>query len=670
MRKTRVPGDKSITQRALIVASLATGESRLSGLLPSADPQATAAVLRALGVPIATLPGDGSELRVAGLGLQGLRAPGHPLDFQNSGTGARLMLGVLSGQALTTTLTGDESLSSRPMARVTRPLTKMGATFGFLGEPERLPIEVTGGGLRPLQYETPIASAQVKSALLFAGVTSGAFVLVAEPRRSRDHTERILSLAGVSVLSHSSGGRWNVELRDSPDRLRPLDLEVPGDFSSAAFLIALALMGGVDGGLRIEHVGLNPTRIGLLGVLDRMGARVEVEYTEEEGSAGEPVGTLHAFPSRLASAEVTEREVPSMIDEFPVLAILAARADGITRITGASELRVKESDRIKVLVENLRSIGVDVDELKDGMEIVGSDRPLIGRVRSHHDHRIAMAFGVLGALPGNRIEVDAPSVADVSFGGFWETLRRLTRPESTVRPGSATERGGKGASGPVITVDGPAGSGKTSTAKEVARRLKFRHLDSGALYRAVTFALFQGGVPHEDWPSLSSKELDGLGLRLVPEDEAVGIFLKDTRLSSELRSAEVTRHVSEVAGLSVVREWLLGVQRTAGSYGGLVADGRDMGTVVFPDAHLKVFLVAGIEQRARRRLLQELGHEPSSDEIRDEMMRIEQRDRTDSDREHSPLRRPEGALELDTTDLTFNDQVALILERVKGLTRP
>ena len=670
MRKTRVPGDKSITQRALIVASLATGESRLSGLLPSADPQATAAVLRALGVPIATLPGDGSELRVTGLGLQGLRAPGHPLDFQNSGTGARLMLGVLSGQALTTTLTGDESLSSRPMARVTRPLTKMGATFGFLGEPERLPIEVTGGGLRPLQYETPIASAQVKSALLFAGVTSGAFVLVAEPRRSRDHTERILSLAGVSVLSHSSGGRWNVELRDPPDCLRPLDLEVPGDFSSAAFLIALALMGGVDGGLRIERVGLNPTRIGLLDVLDRMGARVEVEYTEEEGSAGEPVGTLHAFPSRLASAEITEREVPSMIDEFPVLAILAARADGITRITGASELRVKESDRIKVLVENLRSIGVDVDELKDGMEIVGSDRPLIGRVRSHHDHRIAMAFGVLGALPGNSIEVDTPSVADVSFGGFWETLRRLTRAEPTVRPGSASERGGKGASGPVITVDGPAGSGKTSTAKEVARRLKLRHLDSGALYRAVTFALLQGGVPHENWPSLSSKELGGLGLRLVPEDEAVGIFLKDTRLSSELRSAEVTRHVSEVAGLSVVREWLLGVQRTAGSYGGLVADGRDMGTVVFPDAHLKVFLVAGIEQRARRRLLQELGHEPSSDEIRDQMIRIEQRDRTDSDREHSPLLRPEGALELDTTDLTFDDQVALILERVEGLTPP
>ena len=667
MKKIRVPGDKSITQRALIVASLASGESRLRGLLASADPQSTAAVLRALGVVIAPLPGDGGELRMAGVGLEGLVDPGRVLDFQNSGTGARLMLGVLSGQSMTTTMTGDDSLRNRPMERVTEPLAKMGARFDFLGEPERLPIEVTGGALRPLQYETPVASAQVKSALLLAGITSGAFVLVSEPHQSRDHTERILSLAGAPVLSHSSGGRWNVELRDPPDRLRPLDLEVPGDFSSAAFLVALSLLGGVAGGLRIDHVGQNPTRIGLLDVLVRMGAQIDTEHAGGAGSAGEPVGTLITVPSELTGTEIDEREVPGMIDEFPILAVLAARAQGVTRITGASELRVKESDRIKVLVENLRTVGVEAEELKDGMEIVGTDRPLTGRVPSHHDHRIAMAFGILGAVPGNRIEVEKPGVADVSFRGFWECLRRLTS-DPEIRRGSLGERGGKGTRGLVITVDGPAGSGKTTTAKEVAKRLNFRHLDSGALYRAMTFALLQGEIPRDEWPTLSSEELDRLGLRLESEDGAVEIFLKDARLSSELRSGEVTRYVAEVAALSAVRDWLLDIQGATGAQGGLVADGRDMGTVVFPDADLKVFLVAGIERRARRRLLQELGREPSPDEISDQVMRIEQRDQTDRDREHSPLRSPAGALELDTTDLTFDDQVALILQRITDLT--
>jgi len=445
-------------------------------------------------------------------------------------------------------------------------------------------------------------------------------------------------------------------------------LEVPGDFSSAAFLVALALLGGVAGGLRIDRVGLNPTRIGLLGVLARMGARIDTEDVDGAGSAGEPVGTLITAPSELTGTEVDEREVPGMIDEFPILAVLAARAEGVTRITGASELRVKESDRIKVLVENLRTVGVEAEELKDGMEIVGTDRPLSGRVPSHDDHRIAMAFGVLGAVPGNRIEVEDPHVADVSYRGFWESLRRLASPDPEIRQRSLEERGGKGARRPVITVDGPAGSGKTTTAKEVAKRLKFRHLDSGALYRAVTFALLQGGIPHDEWPSLRSQELDRLGLRVESGDEAVEIFLRDARLSSELRSVEVTRYVAEVAGLSSVREWLLGIQRATGAQGALVADGRDMGTVVFPDADVKVFLVAGVEQRAWRRLLQESGREPTTDEIRDQVMRIEKRDKADRDREHSPLRSPEGALELDTTDLTFDDQVALILQRITDLT--
>ena len=429
MRRIRVPGDKSVTQRALIFASLASGESRLRGLLPGEDPQATAAALRALGVDIPPFDEDKADVRIQGVGLRGLQEPHHDLDFENSGTGARLMLGVLAGQPMNVTLTGDASLRSRPMGRVTDPLSKMGAVFREVGEPDRLPLEVRGGTLEPLDYDSPVASAQVKSALLLAGLVSGAFVLVSEPHRSRDHTERMLSMSGVSVVSHEAGGVWRVELRDPPERIAPLDLEVPGDFSSAAFFLALAILDGVEGGLEIEHVGMNPTRRGLLDVLDRMGASVGADpFAEEDG--GEPVSSLRGRPSKLIGTTVGADEVPAMIDEFPVLAILAARAEGVTRITGAAELRVKESDRILVLVENLRAVGVQAEELRDGLEIEGGDHPLAGRVSSHHDHRIAMAFGVLGALPGNRIEIEGADVADVSFPGFWGMLEDLTAARS------------------------------------------------------------------------------------------------------------------------------------------------------------------------------------------------------------------------------------------------
>ena len=429
MRRIRVPGDKSVTQRALIFASLASGESRLRGLLPGEDPQATAAALRALGVDIPPFDEDEADVRIQGVGLRGLQEPHHDLDFENSGTGARLMLGVLAGQPMNVTLTGDASLRSRPMGRVTDPLSKMGAVFREVGEPDRLPLEVRGGTLEPLDYDSPVASAQVKSALLLAGLVSGAFVLVSEPHRSRDHTERMLSMSGVSVVSHEAGGVWRVELRDPPERIAPLDLEVPGDFSSAAFFLALAILDGVEGGLEIEHVGMNPTRRGLLDVLDRMGASVGADpFAEEDG--GEPVSSLRGRPSKLIGTTVGADEVPAMIDEFPVLAILAARAEGVTRITGAAELRVKESDRILVLVENLRAVGVQAEELRDGLEIEGGDHPLAGRVSSHHDHRIAMAFGVLGALPGNRIEIEGADVADVSFPGFWGMLEDLTAARS------------------------------------------------------------------------------------------------------------------------------------------------------------------------------------------------------------------------------------------------
>ena len=422
--KLRVPGDKSITQRALILAALADGESILSGLSAGGDPASTAAALRVLGVRLGPLPGDGSPLRVQGVGLSGLSAPLRDLDLGNSGTGARLLMGVLAGVDLVAVVTGDASLRSRPMSRVVEPLTAMGAEIRFLEAAGRLPLQVTGRRpLAPLQWASPVASAQVKSALLLAGVTGRAPVVVNEPSRSRDHTERMLSVAGVPLVEAAADGGWRVELRDPPDRLEPLEFRVPGDPSSAAFLAALAALGGAGDGVEVEGVGLNPTRTAFLEAMRRMGAQVEVHLDPPGMAGGEPSGTLSARPGALTAVALGPSEVPGLIDELPLLAAMAARAEGETRITGAGELRHKESDRIRVMVENLRAVGADAEELADGMVVRGSDRPLAGRVHTHGDHRIAMAFGVLGALPGNRITVDDPDAADVSFPGFWELLR-------------------------------------------------------------------------------------------------------------------------------------------------------------------------------------------------------------------------------------------------------
>jgi 3-phosphoshikimate 1-carboxyvinyltransferase len=660
----RVPGDKSITQRALILAALADGQSRLRRLLPSEDPRSTAAVLRRLGADVPPPPDDGSEIRVHGCGLRGLEAPAGELDFRNSGTGARLMLGVLAGQELEAVVTGDASLRGRPMRRVTDPLTEMGATFEELGEADRLPIRVRGGTLHAVEHVSPVASAQVKSAVLLAGLTGGCGAAVVEPARSRDHTERMLGIVGAGVESGAQDGRWSVVLASPPERIDPLDYQVPGDPSSAAFLVASHALGVSVRELRIQDVLLNPTRTGFFDVVRRMGvhlvsaARTDVPW--------EPVGHLElGGRTSLRATEIAGSEVPALVDEIPVLAVLAARAEGTTKIRGAGELRLKESDRIRALAENLRSIGIDVDEMEDGLEIQGTDRPLTGSVRAFGDHRIAMAFGVLGAQPGNEIEIDDRDVAAVSFPGFWELLREVTS-----AGGSAHHGGGARSSavGPVITVDGPAGSGKSTTAKEVAERLGFRHLDSGALYRALTYALLEAGIAEEAWSRMSATDFSDLGVRAHPGEGTVDLVLGGRRLGGELRSARVTAAVSTVARLPGVREWLLTVQRRIAEHGNLVADGRDMGTVVFPDADLKVFLVADLEERARRRLIQDGDRHPSPESVAAEARRIDERDRLDSERKASPLRRPEGAVELDTTHLDFEEQVEAILQHVNNLT--
>lgn len=419
-----VPGDKSITQRGLILAALARGESRLKGLLPGADPAATAGALEALGIRIPFSTQWGATIRIQGRGLRGLSDPGRPLDLANSGTGARLLMGVLAGQPLEAVLTGDESLRSRPMRRITDPLSRMGAEFQFLEREGCLPIRVRGGGLQSLEYRLPVASAQVKSAILLAGLVAGVPVSLREPGRSRDHTENMLRSAGVPVTSRGEPHAWEVLLQTPPDEIRPLELEVPGDFSSAAFFLVLGLLLPAEEPLRLEGVGLNPTRSGLLPVLERMGGVVVPENVRGEDQ-GEPLGDLVVGHRQLTGTEVFPEEIPGLIDEVPILAVAAARAQGRTLITGAGELRVKETDRIRALVDNLREVGVTVEEREDGLEIQGTDAPLQGQVRSFGDHRIAMAFGVLGALPGNRITVLGEEAVGVSFPAFWSILEKV-----------------------------------------------------------------------------------------------------------------------------------------------------------------------------------------------------------------------------------------------------
>jgi 3-phosphoshikimate 1-carboxyvinyltransferase len=412
----RTPGDKSISHRALILAALARGKSRISNILESADVHSTAAVLRSLG---AGIPPLSPEFVVTGAGTKLLRSPAQPLDCGNSGTTTRLMAGVVAGASLTATFVGDASLSRRPMRRVAEPLVAMGARVD-LPEHGGLPMTVHGAALRAVTWESRVASAQVKSAILLAALLAGVPVLVREPHASRDHTERMLLGRGVDLRVAPDG--LTIELAGG-QVLRPEDVNVPADPSSAAFWIALGALAD-DGGLELRDVCLNPTRTGFLNVMRRMGAAVRVEDQREEG--GELLGTVSSLPSSLRAVDIPAEDVPSMIDELPLFACVATRATGRSTVRGAAELRVKESDRIATIVSNLRRLGAEAVELEDGFSVTGSERPLRGRVVTNGDHRIAMAFGILGAVASNAIEIDDRDCVAVSYPGFWQELERAT----------------------------------------------------------------------------------------------------------------------------------------------------------------------------------------------------------------------------------------------------
>ncbi len=408
----RVPGDKSITHRALMLASLAVGRSRLTGALTALDARSTASVLRLLGARISPLR-TGAVVTIEGRG--GFARPSGNLHCGNSGTTARLLLGLLAGHPIEARVTGDRSLRRRPMARVTDPLEAMGARI--TAREGRLPLTIQGGRLRPFHGQVAVASAQVKSALLLAGAAGRVAVTLEQPAPTRDHTERLLSSLGYTITTTQTGLHF-----EPTGEFRPLHLEIPGDPSSAAFLLAAALLGR-RGLVRIAAVGCNPSRTGFLGVLARMGAVIGLEPVGE--AASEPVADFLTAPTPLRAVRVEPALVPAIIDELPILAVLAARAEGESRFAGLGELRVKESDRLALLATNLRAVGVEAEAQGDDLIVLGTDRPLGGRVATGGDHRIAMAFGVLGQ--GGAIEIDDPACAAVSFPGFWEALAAVRR---------------------------------------------------------------------------------------------------------------------------------------------------------------------------------------------------------------------------------------------------
>jgi 3-phosphoshikimate 1-carboxyvinyltransferase len=419
----RLPGDKSISHRAALLAAVARGTTEIEGYLEAEDCLATIAAVRALGVAVERT-GEGA-FRIRGVGRRGLTEPADVIDCGNSGTMARLLMGLLAGQPFWTVMTGDASLRGRPMGRVATPLRSMGATIVGRADGTRLPLAVRGAErVTPLTYELPVASAQVKSAVLLAGLCADGPVAVVEPTPSRDHSERMLQSFGARV---DVTGRTVTLV---PGELSATRVRVPGDISSAAFILAAGLI--VPGAsVVVTNVGVNPTRTGLLDVLDAMGAKVE---WSDVTSDPEPTARLAVRATTLAGASVDGAIVPRMIDEFPVLAVLAALADGVTDVRGAAELRVKESDRIAAIGRELGKMGVTVEDRPDGFRIEGPQRLRGARVASGGDHRMAMALAVAGLVAEGTTVIDDIACIATSFPGFVATLNALAgRPALTVR---------------------------------------------------------------------------------------------------------------------------------------------------------------------------------------------------------------------------------------------
>ncbi|MBI3306783.1 MAG: 3-phosphoshikimate 1-carboxyvinyltransferase [Candidatus Omnitrophica bacterium] len=411
------PGDKSISHRAVMFGALSEGESSYSHFLEAEDCLSTLNAFRAMGVPIDYQKGSG-KITIHGVGLRGLKAPAGEIDLGNSGTSMRVMMGILAGQKFEVVLTGDPSLSSRPMRRVTDPLKKMGAQIKGKDNGNFAPITIRGGKLKGIEFDNRLASAQVKSAILFAGLYADGPTKIRESIFSRDHTERFLQAAGAPLKRE---GDWIVI--EKAERLKPFQAQIPGDISAAAFFIVGAAM--IPGSsLVVEKVCLNPTRTGLIRVLERMGASIQTQITQREP---EPLGVIRVEGRKLKGTRIAKNEIPSLIDELPILMTAMAVAEGESLISGAEELRVKETDRIHSMAVNLNALGADLQELPDGCIIRGGVKLHGGKVTSFGDHRTAMSMAIAALTLEGEVVIEDTACVATSFPSFFEELSRLRR---------------------------------------------------------------------------------------------------------------------------------------------------------------------------------------------------------------------------------------------------
>jgi len=636
--EVQVPGDKSISHRALMLSSQVIGTTRLSGLLEGEDVLNTAHALQALGVPMERF-GQGLW-EVHGVGVGGLKESNDVLDMGNSGTGARLLMGMVSAYPFTTFFAGDASLCRRPMGRIITPLTQMGAQF-LAREKDRMPLAVQGTKTPlPIEYRLPVPSAQVKSAVLMAGLNTRGTTTVIEPVATRDHTENMLRYFGFAVETKSTkdGVAVSVEGHQNPNRATR-SIEIPGDPSSAAFLIVAALI-TPDSRLLIRNICVNPLRIGLFTTLKEMGANIT--FRDERTVGGEKVADIEVKSSKLKAVRVPADRAPSMIDEYPILAVAAAFASGTMVMEGLAELRVKESDRLSAIAAGLAACGVIASVEGDSLQVTGGKKPRGGAtVATQMDHRIAMSFLVLGMASSEPVSVDDAAHIATSFPGFAEMNNRLGgRMESPVSAEAARPL--------VIAIDGPAASGKGTLARRLADHLGLAYLDTGSLYRAVGMKVDYAGKTPSDKQAAAEAARS-----ITPEDLA----------NPRLRQEHVGKAASVVSAMPEVRSILLDFQRNFANSGkGAILDGRDIGTIVCPEADFKFYLTASLEARARRRHRELSGQ--GIEVVYDSVLKdLKERDERDAQRTIAPLKPAPDAVVIDTSTMDASS----VFEKVKQI---
>lgn len=642
-----VPGDKSISHRALMLASQALGTTRVHGLLEGEDVLSTAKALQHCGIFIER--SQGGTWTIKGAGIGGLHEPTEILDMGNAGTAARLLMGLLAPYPFTSHFTGDASLRKRPMQRVIGPLEEMGAQF-IAREGGRLPLAMQGTDSSiPITYTLPVASAQVKSAILLAGLNTMGITTVIEPEATRDHTERMLRFFGIAIESTTdSSGAVTVSLRGQQSQvLQDCEFHVPADPSSAAFPIVAALL--VPGSnVTITNVCLNPLRTGLIDTLIEMGGDITIHQRRNVG--GEEVGDITVKHSALHEVDVPAHRAPSMIDEYPILAIAAACASGKTVMRGVEELRVKESNRLAAMIEGLRACGVEAMEEGDNLIVYGRGAAPKGgaTITTHYDHRIAMSFLVLGMVSEQPVTADDCRAIATSFPNFMGLMKGLGANIVEEKPIAL-----QGKKRLVIAVDGPAASGKGTLARRIADHFGLGYLDTGSLYRATAMRVVYADQNPAD----------------VAAASAAARSIQDQDLANpKLRGERIGQAASIVSAIPEVREALLEYQRQfAKRDGGAVLDGRDIGTVICPDAPIKLFITASLEARAKRRhrQLQDYGVTVDYDSVFED---LRERDARDANRTVAPLKPADDAIVLDTSSMSANEVyqsvMRLIAERL------